>query len=186
MSHSLTDISYYDCFKIEGLRNIIYDFVDLKTLINLKITCKKYNTIDNKKIIIYKKLKEYINIGTINLIKNEKAILQINFINNTKYFNIRFEVFKILINKIIKKNNYSAIYLSSITDLLFLYHQEPNYIIWRKYFVNYLNDNISLIQKQNQLHTWDNIFYLRNHLFQNDDLHEIYSYNQIIKKYIKI
>lgn len=234
----LCDPKIYNCFTIIGIKNIIYNYCDCESVINLKLSCNEYNINISNKFIIYKKLIKYVHIDTINLIKNHlefdniiknsnlkkknkiniqknniyieeqyKLIKKLEMIKlmkinkkfknmidekiymcnndivvkkkeNKKYnhnilINLKASTTKIMIDKIVQEKLYNAIYLIHLTDLLY----EINFINFMEYIINYLNNNIKIIKKANQIKTWESILKLRN-LYK----HKIY-YNDITNKY---
>jgi hypothetical protein len=163
----LTNPIKYNIFEIPDLLHKIYNYCELSDITNFTITCKTYyNDRDHEKIKKARYLIKicYIPTSTVNLIFNRKEILHLPLTRNiTK---IKFELFKIILNIIIKENKYKVRYLSSLLDILYCYDSESNdqKIIyeWKIYFKNFVNININLIKQQNKIYLWESISQLRN------------------------
>lgn len=182
-----------DCFLIDGLNTYLIDYLDLKSIINLTNTCKKYNKIYKPiKIIKILYIEYNLHIKILNLIKHDNKFFELETICNKNprslykkdknKCEIEFIIFKILLDKIIKKNQYQVIYTSAFLDIIFLYHQKYNYIKWKSYLISYINDNITLIKKSNRIVFWNELLKMRNHYNSSPKI----EYDELNDKYIDL
>lgn len=158
----LTNPKIYHIFEIQELVNLISEYTDSITFINFISINKTLYSTQNRSLTLIRILyqQHHIDKHIIDTIKNSRDFLKLyNNIDKPRYI-IRFEIFKILLNLIIQKNLYTARFISSLTDCLFLYQSEINYTVWETYFIDYLNNNINLINQKKSL--WISIFNLRN------------------------
>ena len=155
---NLVKPTHYNPFLIKGLQDMIFNFMDIKSICQLKETSKTlYSGINVKKLKYIKK--NSINNLIINLIKSKN----LNFINyNDNYHIIHFKVFTIILENIVQIK-YTAYNLIALTDLLMFSHTYQNNKKWLKYFINYLNNNIDKIYYECKIETWNNILQLRSY-----------------------
>lgn len=174
----LTNNSKYNVFYTSVLRKKVLEYSDVKTVIQVSNTCKSFK---DDKIKIYKFLYyNYHSFFTLNLIKTERTLYQLDINKSYHYYQISFLIFKILINKIISQNKYKARYIIGLTDLYFTYTEYPNFKPWINFYINFLNKNIKTIKKNNKINTWNNILYLRTSMRSRPQI----KYNQSLDMFI--
>lgn len=167
---------------IKDTLNVISQFSDFNTLINIKITCKELKQLMNNKIIIYQTLrtKYSINLELLKLFKNDKEIYQINLTQHKDF--IHFIIFKLLLNKIIQNNQYSVLYTHNLLDLLFMLTARINSKEWIQYLITYINFNVPKLKNQKKIKLWNHILALRYSVRSEQDT--IYKFNNDFQKFI--
>ena len=144
---------------IHDIQGIFSKYMDIKSIANLKVTCKKYNK-DYKKLLVYKGL-HYNGITniTLNLIKHLPEFIEIDLTRN--FCVIKLDIFKIICKRIIFNNNYKCQRMSSVTHLLFMYRDLLNVNEWEIFILTFLNNNLNIIKETDRISTWNSIFSLR-------------------------
>lgn len=157
----------------EDTLKYIFSFFPLKTLLNVKFVCKKFNTIIDKLIIdVFFKENPHLTGASIDLIKQQRQIRRL-VLNNLDPFSYKVTKisFKIFFKATVKKKFYSPYFLLTMNKL-FIFFQENIEIIDletgnRKKIKNKISEDIcfppdlsrekisgcvsSILQKQNSI-----------------------------------